>query len=100
MGFRWEHMDDCIKLLGDPYDEVHAWLDAKVKEFPINKYGDYHRRFRHNKEGLEFVRKHWGEKAEIAAKIHIYRDAFNGIFENELEEIIAIVNKLLRVEDK
>ncbi len=101
MGYRWEHEDDCIKLLGHPYDEVHAWLDAKVAEYPIEKYGDYHRQIRHNKEGIEIIRKRWGEEATKAAKIHIYRDVFNGIFENELEDIIARVNKLLGiVEDK
>jgi hypothetical protein len=36
--------------------------------------GAYHRGYRHNKTGIEEVRKRWGDRAARAAEIHIKRD--------------------------
>jgi len=64
-----EHCDDCIKELGEPYSDVHVWLD----EFFVKLKGK-HRDVRHHKEGVEEVRKMWGDKAARAAEIHIIKD--------------------------
>jgi hypothetical protein len=63
------HEDDCIQLLGEPFTEVHKFLDELFKYV-----GPTHRSFRHNRRGVENVRKRWGDKAAQAAKIHIERD--------------------------
>lgn len=69
-----EHCRDCMKVLGNEYVMVHKWLDEFAKEYPIKKYGDYHRRFRHHRKGIEIIRKIWGDDAARAAEIHIKKD--------------------------
>jgi hypothetical protein len=64
-----EHCADCVRELGEPFEEVHAWLDALQPE-----YGPMHRPFRHNVEGVERVRRMWGDRAAEAARIHILKD--------------------------
>lgn len=75
MALFMEHVEDCELLLGDGWHKVHKWLDAYVKEYPIKKYNEYHRRFRHHKQGVRKIRKMWGFEAEQAAIIHLVRDA-------------------------
>ena len=75
MAYIKTHCEDCEMLLGQPYENVHRWLDEYTKEYPVDKYLEYHRRFRHNKKGVEEVKKMWGIEAEMAAKIHLARDA-------------------------
>ena len=50
---------------------MHQWLDALFAEF-----GHEHRRHRHHAEGIEEVRKMWGDEAALAAKIHIIVDCW------------------------
>ena len=65
-----EHCEDCVKAIGEPFEEVHIWLDAF-----FNKSGSFaHRDERHHMAGVEEVRKMWGDKAAEAAKIHIMKD--------------------------
>lgn len=64
-----EHCQDCIKALGEPYENVHRWLDAF---FPV--YGFDHRPERHHDEGIKEVRQIWGDGAARAAEIHILKD--------------------------
>lgn len=71
MAYLHEHCADCQKLLGREWKEVHQWLDALVKE-----YGQDHRRHRHHVEGIEEIRKMWGDEAATAAKIHILVDCW------------------------
>jgi len=68
-----EHEEDCIRLLGEPFTEVHEWLDELFKYV-----GPDHRGYRHHREGLEIVRKKWGDRAARAAEIHIERDNRGG----------------------
>jgi len=79
MARREIHEKDCMELLGEPFTEVHRWLDEFAKEYPIEKFEERHRFFRHNKEGVEEVRKMWGDKAAEAARLHIARDDFGYI---------------------
>lgn len=64
-----EHQADCVRELGEPFTKVHLWLDAL---FPL--LGPQHRSVRHNSEGIEVVRKMWGDQAAEAAKVHIRKD--------------------------
>ncbi|MDI6839264.1 MAG: hypothetical protein QMD71_00140 [bacterium] len=43
------------------------------KSIPL-LYRTRHRKFRHHKEGIEQVRKMWGDEAAKAAEIHIRTD--------------------------
>jgi hypothetical protein len=64
-----EHCEDCIRELGDPFPHVHRWLDHFFKTL-----GAKHRDVRHHKDGVEEVRKAWGDQAAKAAEIHIKKD--------------------------
>lgn len=64
-----EHCLDCAKELGEPFPKVHIWLDGL---FIILRHK--HREVRHHQDGVEEVRKMWGDMAAKAAEIHIKRD--------------------------
>lgn len=64
-----EHCYDCVQELGEPFTQVHLWLDEL---FP--SLGAQHRAVRHNDEGVEYVRQRWGTRAAAAARIHIAKD--------------------------
>ena len=63
-----EHERRSIEFFGEPFSEVHLWLD-EFSLFVIN-----HRPYRHNLRGVEFVRGKWGDKAALAAEQHIKDD--------------------------
>ena len=65
-----EHRADCVEQLGEPFTQVHQWLDELQAD-----YGPMHRPFRHQTEGVERVRSRWGDRAASAAESP-------GIFEN------------------
>lgn len=64
-----EHCKECQEKLGKDWSIVHRWLD----EFAGQDLGN-HRVFRHHKEGIEEVRKMWGDEAMEAAKLHVVAD--------------------------
>ena len=64
-----EHCQDCINELGEPFPQVHKWLDEL---FIILRHK--HREVRHNSESVEEIRKMWGDEAAKAAEIHIRKD--------------------------
>jgi hypothetical protein len=64
-----EHCEDCIRELGQPYPEVHIWLDDFYKTL-----GPKHRDVRHHTGGVDEIRKKWGPQAAQAAEIHIKKD--------------------------
>jgi len=66
-----EHCDECKEKLGHDFSVVHRWLDAMAKNFWPFKC---HRAVRHHKEGIEVVRKKWGNVAAQAAELHILAD--------------------------
>lgn len=74
MAYIREHMKDCERVLGKPYEQVHKFLDQYAELFPVTIFTEYHRSFLHNKYGLEITKALWGLEAEKAAKIHIARD--------------------------
>lgn len=68
------HIEDCIRILGDDFEFVHTWLDEYAKKFSPHIYLEYHRKFRHHRKGVEYIKDKWGFYAEQAAKLHIIRD--------------------------
>jgi len=76
-----EHEKDCMDRFGEPFTEVHKWLDEFAKKYPVTVFEDQHRQFRHNKEGIEEVRKMWGDRAADAALLHLVRDEYDAVTE-------------------
>ena len=66
-----QHCEESVRLFGEPFEEVHRWLDEFAGKPP---HGMRHRKFRHHKAGIEEVRRRWGEKAAQAARAHIIAD--------------------------
>ena len=83
-----EHCNECEAVLGKSFDFVHRWLDEFASSYfpsPI------HRAIRHHAEGIEEVRKLWGDEAAEAARLHIQADMSfmpsKSWWENETEVI-------------
>ena len=68
------HCEDCLRILGNEYKDIHEWLDEYSKKWNPFVYLEKHRQYRHHAEGVKEVRRKWGHYAEKAAKIHIIRD--------------------------
>lgn len=66
-----DHCLKCKQTLCEPFAEVHLWLDEYFGQSP---YGTRHRYLRHHLQGIEEVRKKWGDKAAKASEIHIRQD--------------------------
>lgn len=86
-----EHCKQCTEILGEPFPEVHKWLDYYFMKFP---YSDRHRRKRHHKAGIADVEKKWGHEAAKAAYLHVISDLKmdnwkieDGIPENEADYV-------------
>jgi len=62
------HCADCIRELGEPFEQVHHWLDEYAN------LGPGHRDVRHHDAGVEKVRLMWGDRAARAAELHIRAD--------------------------
>lgn len=86
-----KHCARCLELLGNEFNEVHWWLDelankpADGRRRDLNSFSGgrsfgpldpYHRKYRHNYEGIDHVFKTWGPEAAEAAKLHILDDFF------------------------
>jgi len=102
MAWRDRHEADCQYFLDDPMSEVHKWLDAYAEMYPVTHYLDYHRRFRHNRKGVEFCRKTWGDKGYKAAMLHLLRDYRDGIriHHHTLRECLVFARKALKEFEK
>ena len=68
------HIDDCMRLLGAPFEKVHRWLDQYAKKYNPHTHLEYHRKFLHHRLGVEKCKELFGPLGERAAKIHIIRD--------------------------
>lgn len=66
-----EHCKETNNILGKDFKEIHEWLDEFFGKFP---YFSKHRYLKHHKEGIEEVKKLFGEQASKAAEIHIRQD--------------------------
>jgi hypothetical protein len=55
-----KHCEESIRLFGQPFEQVHLWLD----EFQgTPEYGMRHRRVRHHEAGIQEAIKLFGKKA-------------------------------------
>jgi DNA-binding GntR family transcriptional regulator len=63
------HCLECKQKLGKDWAVVHRWLD----EFACNGL-NWHRGLRHHLDGVEEVRRMWGDQAAEAARLHIEAD--------------------------
>ena len=66
-----QHCIESVQLFGEPFEEVHRWLDELAGRPP---HGMRHRKFRHHQAGIDEVRRRWGDKAAAAARAHIIAD--------------------------
>ncbi len=66
-----EHCLESEMAFVERFEEVHTWLDAFAGTPGV---GMRHRKFRHHKKGIEQVRVMYGDKAALAAKLHIISD--------------------------
>jgi hypothetical protein len=66
-----EHCGETKAVLGNPFEEVHRWLDEFAGQ---PSHGMRHRKLRHHLAGIEQVRKLWGDQAAEAARLHIIAD--------------------------
>lgn len=66
-----EHCKQCEQVLGKQWGVVHRWLDEYARTSYPSKA---HRAIRHHKEGVEEVKKMWGDEAVKAAEMHIRAD--------------------------
>lgn len=66
-----EHLSESLALFGEPFEEVHRWLDefAGTPQCRMR-----HRRKRHHLKGIEEVRARWGDQAADVARQHIISD--------------------------
>jgi len=95
MATRKTHIEDCERIIREPFNEVHQWLDHYAGMFTIRPYLGYHRFFRHNKRGLIYIKNRWGALAADAGKIHLIRDyedmilnkAMNYVNYNEIDKL-------------
>lgn len=95
------HKEDCMRLLGEEFEEVHLWLDEFARVWKPEKYLEYHRQFRHNQEGLDDIVELFGERGLLAAKIHFIRDTEEytlkkPMSEVKLEEIDELMKRALK----
>ena len=49
---------------------IYGWMDF----WGQSPYGTRHRYLRHHRQGIEEIRKRWGDSAAMAAEIHIRQD--------------------------
>jgi hypothetical protein len=66
-----QHCAQALETFGQPYAQVHHWLDEFAFKPP---YGMRHRKQRHHLAGIEEVRRLWGDEAAAAARQHIITD--------------------------
>ena len=62
---------ETTAVLGQPFGEVHRWLDEFAGQPP---HGMHHRKLRHHLAGIEQARKLWGNQAAAAEWLHIMAD--------------------------
>ena len=77
-----EHCKDCENELGDRHEKVNRWLDEL---FARLGFSVKHRDARHHRDGIEEVRRMWGDDAARAAEIHVSRDFHGWIPKNSQE---------------
>jgi len=65
------HIEESLKLFGEPFEELHIWLDEFAGK---PTYGMRHRHKRHHLAGIEEAVKLFSEVAREPARKHIISD--------------------------
>ncbi|NVZ09766.1 hypothetical protein HW932_10885 [Allochromatium humboldtianum] len=65
------HCQESVALFGQPYAEVHRWLDALAGS---ERYGMRHRRVRHHEAGIREAMRLFGDTVGPVARQHIVSD--------------------------
>lgn len=65
-----QHEQECLAEYGQPFSEVHIFLDQYYSRFP----GINHRILLHHQRGIELVVQRFGESARGPAEQHIQLD--------------------------
>jgi hypothetical protein len=83
------HIEDTRIILRQPDGmiEVHKWLDEFARKWKPHIHGEYHRKFRHNRKGVEEVNERFGHLGCSAAKIHLIRDVELYILKKPMHEV-------------
>ena len=72
-----EHCEESIRLFGNPFHEVHSFLD-EFANLPDGlggfRFNVYHRKYRHHLAGAKQVEEKFGRLAYEAAIRHIISD--------------------------
>lgn len=66
-----DHCEESLRLFGNPYSELHLWLDAFAGS---EEYGFKHRRKRHHLAGMQEAIALFGTEVEAPARQHIISD--------------------------
>lgn len=66
-----EHCQESFESFGDTHAQIHLWLDEFAGK---NGYGMRHRKKRYHREGIEEIKKQFGNEAANAAMQHIMSD--------------------------
>lgn len=68
-----EHCRRTSEIFGQPYEEIHRWLDEFARNYsPSERYK--HRKFRHHLEGIQEAREVFGDIGALVAALHILDD--------------------------
>ena len=80
-----EHCADCRRELGEDFRHVHEWMDGLFKVL-----GPKHRSARHHTGGVEQVRRMWGDRAALAAEIHVRRDCGGKVPDEREAQLLSL----------
>ena len=70
---REKHENVCEKILGNPYTEVHEYMDSKK--------GPKHREeFGHDMKAEDYIKDKWGDEGQNAFILHILADRLSDIY--------------------
>lgn len=83
-----EHCKECKEKLGNDWAVVHKWLDEFAPQYWPSQA---HRAIRHHKEGVEEVRRLWGDRAAEAAELHIIADMGEVLSEADVDKKYGVV---------
>jgi hypothetical protein len=75
-----QHEKDCVRFVGQPWTQVHEWMDECFREL-----GATHRKARHHWEGIRHAEELFGLGARSAALIHVLRDCHYVPFASDYE---------------
>jgi len=80
------HEKRAREVFGEPWTQVHAWLDA-LAFGPDGRLDINHHRHRHHIGGVHEVERLWGETAAAVARQHIKDDDGKVFTEDEIKRI-------------